>query len=142
MTWVSGRVLTDAIIAALAAAPCDVGDGEKPTGAGWQGVPDQSQFAPYLVLHPVSGGTTDGTLAASDDDAASLYQLTAVGATREQAEWAADEGRDVMLGVAITVSGRSVAQVRVDMLGGARRDDTVQPSVWMAVDRYRVVSTP
>jgi len=32
--------------------------------------------------------------------------------------------------------------VDVDMLGGSRREDEVQPPEWVAVDRFRIYTTP
>lgn len=144
MSDFSGRLLTDAIIAALTAAGLTVGDGEKPSAGGWSGPAGQSTFAPYVVVYPLVGGSTSGTIAAPDADATPLYQLTSVGGTRAQAEWAADKARTVMLSTSWwgDADGRKVIQVRVDMLGGARRDDLDQPPLWYSPDRYGVYTTP
>jgi hypothetical protein len=40
------------------------------------------------------------------------------------------------------VSGRAVCIVRVDALNGCRRDDTVEPVVFITTDRFRVTTTP
>ena len=139
----SGRLLTNAIIENLQAEGLTVGDGERPaTGAGWTGAAGQSDYQGYLVVHPLSGGRTDGPIGALDEDAFPLYQLTAWGATRAQCENIADLSRSVMLEVPIVVEGRYVAHVRIDMLGGARRNDQVQPPEWQGVERYRVTTTP
>lgn len=137
------RLLTDAIIANLTDHGLVVGDGERPkTGAGWAATPGQSAFRGYVVVHSLAGGITDGTIEDPDDDAFPIYQLSTYGTTRAQCELLSDTCRDVMLGVPITLDGRTVAQVRVDMLGGARRDDAIQPPIWQGVERYRIVSTP
>lgn len=138
-----GRLVTNSIVANLREADLVTGDGEKPaTGAGWSGTPGLSTYLGYVVVHPLSGGITDGPLDGADDDAFPIYQLSTYGATREQCENISDLCRTVMLGTPIVVAGRSVAQVRIDMLGGSRRVDDVQPAEWQGVERYRVVTTP
>ena len=143
MGVVQGRTLTDALVAVLTAAGLLVGDGAQPAGSGWQGEPGLSQFVPYCILHAIPGGITDGTIANPDEDAQNLHQATCVGATRQQAEWVADVARGALTAPqAVTVAGRFVAIVSVDQLGGCRRDETVEPVVWMTADRFRVLSTP
>jgi hypothetical protein len=137
-----GGPLTNAVISALSGFT--VGDGEAPAAGGWQGSPEVSPFTPYVVVHSMPGGTTDGTMAAPNIDAAVDYQTTCVGATRAQAEEIADDVRDVMLDAALTLAGglRVVIHRRLDFLGGALRDDTVQPALYIVPDRYRVFTTP
>jgi hypothetical protein len=138
-----GGDITAAIIARLEAASLLVGDGEAPASGGWSGSPGQSTFVGYVDVHPIAGGDVDGTLAAPNSDAAPDYQLISVGATRAQAEFIGDDVREAMLSTALTdPSGRSIALLRIDMLGGCIRDDTVQPAVFMVSDRYRVLTVP
>jgi hypothetical protein len=138
-----GGDVTDAIIARLTAASLTVGDGEAPAAGGWSGSAGQSTFVPYVDVHPLPGGDVDGTLAAPNADAAPDYQLISVGATRAQAEFIGDEVREAMLSTALTdPTGRSIALLTIEMLGGCIRDDTVQPAVWMVSDRYRVLTKP
>lgn len=137
------RLITDALLVELRQAPVLVGDGETPDGAGWPA--SGGPFVPHANLHPIPGGVTSGTVERPDDDAEMIYQVTAVGSTREQCEWVADECRDVLLHSAPSIDGRSVMGITHDMMGGSRRDDTLgagQLPVWIAVDRYRVYSTP
>jgi hypothetical protein len=143
-----GSEVTDAIVAALTTAQLLVGDGEAPVAGGWEGTPGASDFVPYVDVHPIPGGYSDGTVAEPDSDGGALYQLISVGASRTQAENIGDEVREAMTSTALTLaSGRQVALVRVEMLGGAMRDDSlrgnaVQPSVWMVSDRYRILTVP
>lgn len=112
-------------------------------GWGWQGEPGTSTFRPYYVLYPLPGGYFDGTLGCPDNDASLIWQVTCVGATRPQCEAAVDRANDVLVGQPLTVADRFIARVWADMAGGgARRDDTVQPPVYIATPRYRVESTP
>lgn len=141
------RTQSAAMLAALEAADLLVGDGEEPAGSGWADGPGLSQFRPYAVLWGLPGGSTGGTLANPDEDAQTLYQVTCVGSTREQAELLGDRAR-----VALTTPGavvitdeddtRTIQAVRLDQLGGCRRDDDIQPVLWFTGDRYRVLSTP
>lgn len=112
-------------------------------GWGWQGQPGASVFRPYFVVYPLPGGYFDGTLGDPDNDASLIWQVTCVGATRAQCEAAADRANDVLIGQPLNVADRFICRVWADMAGGgARRDDTVQPPVFIATPRYRVDSTP
>jgi hypothetical protein len=143
-----GNDLSTAIVAALTSAGLLVGDGEAPTTGGWQGTPMASPFVPYVDVHPIPGGFSDGTISTPDSDAGALYQLIAVGATRAQAEAIGDDVRAAMVAFTFTpTNGRAVSLVRLEMLGGAMRDDSirgnaVQPSVWIVSDRYRIFTVP
>jgi hypothetical protein len=138
-----GGDVTDAIISRLTGASFVVGDGEAPAAGGWSGSVGQSTFVGYVDVHPLPGGDVDGTLAAPNADAAPDYQLISVGATRAQAEFIGDEVREVMIASPLSLpTGRTNVLLRIEMLGGAMRDDTVQPAVWIVSDRYRVLTKP
>lgn len=110
---------------------------------GWQGTPGQSRFRAYYVLYPLPGGVFDGPLGCPDDDASLIWQVTCVGATARQCEAAVDRANSVLVGQPLTIPGRYVTRVQADMAGGGvRRDDTVQPPVFIATPRYRVDSVP
>lgn len=141
MSTHAARLVTDGVVAALEDAGLTVGDGEKPAGGGWVGTAGQSGFVPYVVVYPLAGGTVDGPIDGPAEDAYPLYQITAVGATRAQCEWAADTARDALL-AGFLLAGRRVAHVQVDMLGGTRRDDQNQPPLWYSPDRYSITTTP
>lgn len=147
MGVVVARTQTAAVAAALDTAGLLVGVGTEPADSGWAGAPGQSLFRPYAVLWPITGGSTDGTLLHPDEDAQTLYQVTGVGSTVEQAEWVSDVARTTLTtpgAVDITDPSdtRVVQTVTVDTLGGCRRDDDVVPPLWVTADRYRVISTP
>lgn len=115
-----------------------VGDGEKPAAAGWQGERGTSEFVPYAVLWPIPGGTLDGSLGQPDSDAVTDYQVTAVGATREQAEVVADLVRAGLVRAQLDIDDRGVISVTCDEFGGAVPDRSVEPPVFMVADRYCV----
>jgi hypothetical protein len=120
------------------------GDGQPGMdGWGWQGVPGQSKFKPYYIVYPLPGGLFDGTLGCPDDDASLIWQVTAVGGNRPQCEAAVDRCNATLIGQPLAIPGRFVSRVWADMAGGGvRRDDTVQPPVFIATPRYRIDSTP
>lgn len=114
-------------------------------GWGWQGTPGESRFRPYRVLYPIIGGVFDGTLGAPSDDASLIYQVTCVGRDRPQCEAIVDDTNSLLVeqGADLVVPGRFIMRLWCDMAGGgARRDDTVQPPVFIGTPRYRVESTP
>jgi hypothetical protein len=138
-----GNDLTTAIVNVLTAAGFVVGDGEAPDSAGWQGAQGQSPYIPYVDVHPTPGGLTDGPISDPNTDAWADYQIISVGAVRRQAETVGDAVRAVLAATPPTVAaGRKVAYVRLDMLGGVIRDDSVQPAVFYVSDRYRILTVP
>lgn len=137
------RPLTDAIVAALAVVVA-TGDGEQPDGSGWQGTPGASSFVPYAVVHPIVGGgpADDNTIEDPHADSESLYQVSCYGATRQQCEFVSDKVFPVMVALRPVLTGRAVMFVEAEMEGGARRDDSIQPPIWMGAPRYRFSTTP
>jgi hypothetical protein len=138
------RLHADGVIAALTADGVVVGDGDKPSvpyGARPEAGGSPAHFIAYCIVYPMPG-TYDGTLAEQNDDADLVYQVTCVGATRDACQLVEDRVNTALLAGAITVTGRSITQVRLDIGGGVRRDDTVQPPVFISTPRYRVSSTP
>lgn len=137
-----GRAVTEAVITVLTAAGLRVGDGEKPSTAGWQGAAQESTFRGYVVVHPVGGFDVYGTLDEPSDDVWPLVQLSSFGATRAQCEEIADDSRAAMLSGLFVVAGRSLGLWQVDLVGVVTRSDDVQPPIYMAPDRYTVFTTP
>jgi len=139
----SARAVTDGVLAALDAAGLLVGDATAPAAGGWQGAAGQSQFTPYVVVHPLPGGRLAGTIAHPNETAKLVFQVTAWGSTREQAEWAADGARSALLASgAVTEAGRSVFSVTVELLAGCWLDDTVRPALHRTGDRFAVTTVP
>lgn len=126
------RPQTDAILTALAGTGLPVGDGEAPAGS-----------PPYLVLYVVTSGF-DGPAEDPQADMYAEFQVTAVGDTREQAEWARDKARAAMAAGVAAPAGRSMLEP-VQLLDGGpgvQRDDAVQPPLFYAVDLYEASTTP
>jgi hypothetical protein len=143
------RTHTDALIDVLE-TELRVFDGGAPEddpnpgeGWGWQGVPGQSAFIPYVIVYPLSGGIFDGPLGCPSDDASLIWQITCVGGDRQQCELTVDRVNALIVEQPLTVTGRHISRVWADMAGGgARRDDEVQPPVFIATPRYRIESSP
>jgi hypothetical protein len=108
------RVLTDEILSVVATATGrQVGDGTAPA----------SPVLPYAVLYPLPSPDHDGDLTSPDRDRGWLYQTTSVGATREQAQWMADQVQDAMEDEAFAPSGVTVMDVETTTRGSVERDD-------------------
>jgi hypothetical protein len=113
-------------------------------GWGWQGTPGQSRFLPYRIVYPIAGGIFEGTLGEPSDDASLVFQVTCVGRDRPQCESIVDDTNLLLVERRpdLIVAGRYVTRVWCEMTGGARRDDTTQPPVFVATPQYRVDTTP
>lgn len=144
---------TDAVVVALEAADLQVFDaGPPPQRApegvektwGWvpSQVPGQSDFRPYVILYPLPGGFFDGPLGCPDDDAEMIWQVTCVAETRRRCQYISDQATVALVGQTLAVAGRSICRLQLDMDGGVRRDDTVQPPVFISTPRFRATSTP
>lgn len=137
-----GRLLTQGIIDLLEGEYLLVGDGDKPSGGGWQGTPGQSDFEPYIVVNAVTGGYFDGTLGDPFADARPDYIISSFGATQQQAQWGNDTVHAVLTTSKPTVSGHVVELIVPDVDGGTVRDDDVTPPVFYSPSRWRFFLTP
>lgn len=131
----------------LTVTPGVVAPGTK--GWGWQGAPGTSTFRPYRIVYPLPGGIFYGddlgTLCEPSDDSSLIWQVTCVGRDRPQCEAIVDDANDLLVERAadLVIPNRYVQRIYADMAGGgARRDDEVQPPVFIATPRYRVLTTP
>lgn len=136
--FAGSRAVTDGLIAKLETTGLRVGDGARKDADGV--TLDVSDTAgPCAVVYPIPGGTTDGAsgspLGDPDSFAHIVYQVTYVGVSREQAEWARDKGRTAVM-AGITVTGHTVARVRLQVDIGAIRDDSLPSPLYSAIDRH------
>lgn len=95
-----------------------------------------------VVIHGSPGDITPGSLGDLYSDLTILIQLTAVGTGPEQASAYADAARVALLTVPLAVTGRKVWLPRQVGSQPVQRDDTVQPSLWIATAQYEIKSTP
>jgi hypothetical protein len=135
------RPHSDAVVAAVAATGLLVGRGKQPPGSGWQGAPGASQFKGYAVLYP-STGVPDGNTAEPNEYLDYTFQMTCVAYTEEGAEIVADLVKGALVGVRLTVVGRSAYPVRVLADPLIRRDDAVSPALHYATPQFRFRSQP
>jgi hypothetical protein len=138
---VTARPHTDAVVAHLEGVGLLVGRGVKPVGGGWQGEPGASEFIGYVVLYP-SRGLTDGDLCDPHEYLDYQVQATCVAATQEGAEAVADAVRAALIGVRLTVTGRSLYPFQPVSSSPATRDDGTAPPVHYAVEQFSCRSGP
>lgn len=141
MTVAPARIHTTAFVEALQGAGLVVGRGEKPGGSGWQGEPGDTVFVPYVVLYP-SPGTTDGDLCDPHEYLDYQVQATCVAATQEGVEAVADIVKAALVGVRLTVTGRSLYPCQIVADRPASRDDQVSPPVHYAIVQLSCRSGP
>lgn len=126
-----------AVIAQLKMLGRPVGFAEAPDGAL---AAVQARTGPdYMILYPLSSGR-DGTLEDPYADADFVYQVTCVGRLASGVRWLVGEIEDRLLGVA--VAGRAVVEVVVEDDRAVRPDNDLDPAVFIATPRIRLVSTP
>lgn len=130
---------TTAILTALQTSTITIGDGEAPR------TPDKSEInPPYAVLYPIPGGLFDGPLSDTQADISLIYQITAVGKTRQQAQVILDICRAIMMDKSnISIPGRLVRSVTlITPHSGTIRDDDLPNPLFYGYDRYEVDTTP
>ena len=116
-----------------------VGDGVAPRN------PDKTEISPpFLVIYPVVGGTFDGPLSDTQADVSLVYQITAVGKTRESAQAGIDLARAVLMDRSnVTITNRVVRDIRlVTPFSGIVRDDDLPNPLFYGYDRYELDTTP
>lgn len=94
-----------------------------------------------VVIHG-STGDLSGSLGDRYANLTVPIQLTAVGTGPEQAMAYADSARKILLGAALTVTGRRVRPAVYVAGQPALRDDQVQPPLWIATAQYAITSEP
>jgi hypothetical protein len=141
VTVYRGADVTAAIVHAIDLEGLDVGAGEKPAGAGWQGAPEVSNFVPYVVVHPTPGGVFDGTIGVPFDDGQPDYVISAFGATQQQCQVVADVVWQLLTSRPLEVSGRVVQLAMPDVEGGVVKDTDLSPPVWYSPTRWRIYTT-
>lgn len=134
--------LTAALIGHLEAAGMVVGDGQAPEAGGWSGTAGQSNYTAYCVVHPLLGGIVSGSIGDPHGDGEVVYQVSCYGPTRQSAEIVASNVDTAIKSLPYpSVVGMTIRYVDDDVLGGARRQDELQPPDWVAVPRYRFYVT-
>lgn len=131
MTAPSSGDITDAVIARLATTGLDVVDGhlDGPVPAAGR----------WLTVQQTPGRWgDDGTLGDPHDSGFASFLVRAAGASRAEAEWVADQARASLLETPMTLSGRVVLQVELDVAGQHLTDTDTDPATHLSIDRWRV----
>lgn len=145
MTFIEEDTVTTAVIEmlreAMASSGVAVYDHEAPADRDF----------PYVVVYRIPGGTATGPfLYDPDADLTIPYQIDAVGARRDSAEWAAGKVGRVMVGHANGVpeyalplpdTARECGRMRTD-LGGVEPEGLPPNRVFTVPNRYEVTVTP
>ena len=119
-----------------------VGDGAKPAGGGWQGAAGTSTFRNYVILKP-GPGVTDGPLADPDSQIDRDFFVSCVASTSDGCAILASNVINAVRGARIATATRvTTGPITVDRWGSIDRDDTVQPSVFIATHVFRVDTVP
>lgn len=127
------RTHTDAIVALLDTIPRDipVSVGEAPAGANC-----------CIVVWPSGGLQIPDAIKTPTHDFEMDFQITCVGTTAEQALWVHDNARAVLDRQTPTVSGRTCWPIWADeQPQPVRRDDAVNPPLYVAISRWSIRST-
>jgi hypothetical protein len=129
---------TQGLLDALDPAGFPIGDGEAPRNT------DKSEVdPPFAVLYSLPGGLFDGPLSDSQADVTLIYQVTAVGVTRQQAQVAIDVCRVLMKKANVTIPNRRVRDLRhLTPNSGVIRDDDLPNPLFYGYDRYELDTTP
>ena len=97
---------------------------------------------PFIAVYPDIDDATDRSLSGDRSLLILTFALHAVGIGPEQAIWASDRARAVLLGDPPVVPGHKVKRLRQERIGGrpVYRDESVQPPVYVAYSAYRLIS--
>ena len=97
---------------------------------------------PYVVLYPNPGDSVAESLKSPIGDMQIGFQLTCVGESVEQALWCHDKARAAVDHVTPTVSGRTCWPIWSDEQSQpVRRDDSINPPLFVAISRWSLRST-
>jgi len=126
------RLHADAVAALLTAVnlPTTIGEAADDTAT------------PFCVLYPNAGLEIPTSLGLPIGDIIMDFQTTCVGATAEQALWAADKARTALNRVIPVVAGRTCWPIYADEPPQpVRRDDTINPPLFVAIARWSLRSS-
>lgn len=141
MTLADPGTHTTAVAALLRTEGIVTGDAGAPTVKhSWQGTPGRSTFIPYVIVYRLEQ-SFDGSLGCPDSDSDFIWQVTCVADTRAACDTLHAAVNEALVGATLTVSGRSVPRVRSDGGPGPRRDESVNPPLFISTPRFAAMST-
>ena len=97
---------------------------------------------PYLAVYPDAGDVEDPFLSGNRSKLTIGFIINAVGAGPQQARWALDKARLVMLSsTPVAVAGRKTHRMRQTLSGvPIVRDESTQPPLYIATAGFRLMS--
>jgi hypothetical protein len=130
-----------ALLAPLQAAPTNllVFTGSV-DGEGTPLVPIQPERTPYVVVRLGASPVTSGRLAPYSRELDARIYVACAGATWDEAAWAMEQIRVVLLDVVPVVSGRSLGPLRMVDSSPIEPDRDATPPVFVGVDLYGLLS--
>lgn len=95
---------------------------------------------PYLAIYPDLGDIWSSRLC--DDRSAMTihFMIHSVGAGPEQAQWAFDKARAVMLGEPPVVPGRKAKRMTQTLAIPVTRDESTQPPLYIAIGEFELIT--
>jgi hypothetical protein len=134
--------LTDTLLEALQVVGKPVGDGQRPTGAGWVGQPNApgSVYTPFLVLSAGTSTRSSGSIGAPQSEWQLNYLLATFGVERAQCDWIADRARDALgalrgTNVQLGANSHRIQQVWTQSIGGITPSHATDPPIWSQQDQ-------
>ncbi len=98
---------------------------------------------PYAVVYPDPGKAIPTNLPQNLSDwVETVFQVTSVGDTRDQAMWAAEKVSLALLDVSPTITGRACGSIQQESAQNVLRDDKVKPEAFYTVTTWRLYSVP
>ncbi len=104
---------------------------------------------PFIVVSSVSSPRYSGPLDDGEADSSDRIQFSAVGDTREVADWARDKIRAALTRAALDAefvnisASRRTMNLVLDIPRGVQRDDRGLPNpIFTAIDQYMIETTP
>lgn len=130
-----------ALLAPLSASPTDT-----PIYTGSADAQDQApilpaaRVTPYVVVRTDNMPVTSGRLAQYSGNLTGRFYVTCIGKTVEEAQWAQEKTRALLVDKRPVVTGRSVGRLSLTDSSPVETDRDVQPPLVYAVDVYTVFS--
>lgn len=97
---------------------------------------------PYAVVYPDPGTGVSTALAPVSDRVETVFQITCVGLTRDQAMWAAEKVSTALLDAVPVITGRACGSIGQESAQNVLRDDKVKPEAFYTVTTWRLYSVP
>lgn len=151
------QILTSNLLAMFRAAAADgglgirVGDNRAPKfgGSPARTQPDPAADYPYGILYDIPGGARDGDYEDYSKDATFVYQFSAIGLRRDQAQLIGDRAGTIVCGRTngqytsplTAPAGLTVMSRELDLPAGIQQQGTAEQLVWLNPVVFRIYVT-